>query len=312
MRFWILLYLFSAALYAEDEITTLLKKHSKKPFDARINAYSLTFSGKPFLKNPLGEGPSGDFDKNPLYRFDGFDCTTYIETVMALARSQTKAEFEYHMNHIRYKDGEISFFTRNHFPCADWIPNNIKSNYVSDITRVVAAELPVKEATALVSKKNWYRSFENPEIKRLGQQFVDEKVSLPYISMTDLVKCESVSKEEKDRRKEEEKPLTEHKEVVDLRFKYLLKDCKVDDKIIARIPSGSILNMIRENFKVSGTELLVTHQGFIIQKKEGPFLRHVSLTGGEHVKDVRFANYLILNLLLPSVKGIHLLGINSK
>jgi hypothetical protein len=63
---------------------------------------------------------------------------------------------------------------------------------------------------------------------------------------------------------------------------------------------------------VSGTELLVTHQGFIIQKKEGPFLRHVSLTGGEHVKDVRFANYLILNLLLPSVKGIHLLGINSK
>jgi hypothetical protein len=99
-----------------------------------------------------------------------------------------------------------------------------------------------------VSKKNWYRSFENPEIKRLGQQFVDEKVSLPYISMTDLVKCESVSKEEKDRRKEEEKPLTEHKEVVDLRFKYLLKDCKVDDKIIARIPSGSILNMIRENF----------------------------------------------------------------
>jgi hypothetical protein len=108
------------------------------------------FIGKPYNYSPLGEGQNAETDTDPLYRFDTFNCTTYTETILALHFSKTPTEFKETINNIRYKDGKISFETRNHFIETDWIPNNKK--YFIDITNTFP-ESKTKELS--INKRTW-------------------------------------------------------------------------------------------------------------------------------------------------------------
>ena len=73
------------------------------------------YMGAKYMRDPLGEERAPDTD--PLIRTDAFDCTTFVETVMAGGDVNN-------LNQIRYKDGEIDFLNRNHFIESDWLENN--------------------------------------------------------------------------------------------------------------------------------------------------------------------------------------------
>ena len=62
-----------------------------------------------------------------------FDCVTFIETVLALARSQTINEFVDTVRLIRYEGGEISWGCRNHY-MVDWARNNQDFGFIKDLT----------------------------------------------------------------------------------------------------------------------------------------------------------------------------------
>lgn len=81
------------------------------------------YMGAKYVNDPLGEGHAPDSD--PLIRDDAFDCTTFVETVLAHGDVDT-------LNKIRYKNGEIDFINRNHFIETDWLPNN--SNIVKNVS----------------------------------------------------------------------------------------------------------------------------------------------------------------------------------
>ena len=102
-------------------------------FADSVNNKILSISSKlldnPYLLNPLGE--EGGIDKDPLFREDFFDCLTFVETVLAKSFSNGKDIISF-MNKIRYKDGVVSFETRNHFQNPDWIKNNKNLENVSD------------------------------------------------------------------------------------------------------------------------------------------------------------------------------------
>lgn len=83
------------------------------------------YMGVKYVNDPLGEGRAPDTD--PLIRSDAFDCTTFVETVLANGDVDT-------LNQIRYKNGEIDFINRNHFIETEWLPNN------SDIVKNVSAQ----------------------------------------------------------------------------------------------------------------------------------------------------------------------------
>lgn len=73
------------------------------------------YMGAKYIRDPLGEEKAPDSD--PLIRTDAFDCTTFVETVMAGGDVNN-------LNQIRYKDGKIDFMNRNHFIESDWLANN--------------------------------------------------------------------------------------------------------------------------------------------------------------------------------------------
>ena len=102
-----------------------------------------SYLGARYENSPLGEGVPPDSD--PVIRFDAFDCTTFVETVLA-------GGCECRLNQIRYKDGEIGFLTRNHFIESDWLVAN------SDLVQNVSAEYaPTAVRRVVIDKANWFR-----------------------------------------------------------------------------------------------------------------------------------------------------------
>lgn len=136
----------------------------------------------PYLIDPLGEAQQGDISPQPLYRFDGFDCTTFVETMMALSVARDAGEFRKMMNRIRYKAGVVSYFNRNHFPTLDWIPNNLRAGFVRDVTVAIA---PAQESLTYIEKDRWYLK------KGLNNLVLSEKKSwarVRYIHKKELLK----------------------------------------------------------------------------------------------------------------------------
>lgn len=120
------------------------------------------YLGAEYIRDPLGEEIGIDTD--PLIRFDAFDCTTFVETVLS-GGSREK------LNKIRYKNGKIDFINRNHFIDTDWLENN--SNLVENVSAKYADTL-VRRVT--IDKKNWFK-------KKYGidTNFEKQTVNLEYI-----------------------------------------------------------------------------------------------------------------------------------
>lgn len=83
--------------------------------NAPRNDVGAEYLGTAYILDPLGEGRG--YDPDPLIRFDAFDCTTFVETVLADGDVER-------LNKIRYAGGVIGFENRNHFIETDWLPNN--------------------------------------------------------------------------------------------------------------------------------------------------------------------------------------------
>ncbi len=153
--------------------TASCASHDKNniPYGKSIPDTAEFFIGQPYIVAPLGEGKDGKIDKSPLFRFDGFDCVTYVETVLALHLSSGQNEFEKNMNSVRYADGKISYENRNHFIELNWIKNN--SKYVTDITNTLPG---AKSKTIRIDKNSWANA------REISAKFEPaENVTLPYI-----------------------------------------------------------------------------------------------------------------------------------
>lgn len=187
----------------------------------------------PYLVDPLGEAELGDISSRPLYRFDGFDCTTFVETMMALSLARDAEDFRKLMNRIRYKAGTVSYFTRNHFPTLDWIPNNVRSGFVKDVTSSIAN---AQESVTYIEKDKWY-------LKKGHKSFA----------------------------KSQKKSWA--------RVLYIAKEDLLSEKVLARIPSGAIFNVVRPAWdlkEATGTALDVSHQGLVVREQGETYIIHAS------------------------------------
>ncbi|MBQ2017786.1 MAG: DUF1460 domain-containing protein [Alphaproteobacteria bacterium] len=120
------------------------------------------FLGAPYVESPLGEASAPDSD--PLIRFDAFDCTTFVETVLANGDQGQ-------LNQIRYKNGEIGFLNRNHFIESDWLLNN--SERVENVSRYYAN---TAIRNVIIDKKAWLK-----KVHGIDSDFESVEINLEYI-----------------------------------------------------------------------------------------------------------------------------------
>lgn len=201
-----------------------------------------------------------------------FDCSTYVETVAALAKSDEPAEFFRNLLGIRYREGRPTFGSRNHFPEADWIPNNAAAGNLADVTREVAgsAGVAVGVESKVIDRAGWFaRNMRKSRVRALAsvdQDYAEKpgEARLPYIPVAQL------------------------------------------ERVLPRIPSGTVLNLVREDNPRK--EVLITHQGFVIQEGGKTYFRHARPPG--KIRTDELWAYLQKLQKRPDYRSWPLLGVN--
>jgi hypothetical protein len=97
--------------------------------------------GARYAPSPLGEGEG--FDPDPRIRLDRFDCTTLVETALALGASRSVEEALASLDVIRYS-GPASYATRRHYVEAQWLPALVAAGWLRDATGDVGGEATVE------------------------------------------------------------------------------------------------------------------------------------------------------------------------
>ena len=101
----------------------------------------------------IGEGKAPDGD--PIFRYDVFDCLTFVEEVLALTLPYDPLDAPQIRQRLRYgPDGGIDYDNRNHFMLQQWIPNGIASGILVDVTSDLGASVLMEKT---VSKNTWMR-----------------------------------------------------------------------------------------------------------------------------------------------------------
>ncbi len=256
----------------------------------RIERLSATLLGRAYRLDPLGEGAGSVIDPDPLWSLNFFDCLSLVETVLALARSTTAAQFVSELRAIRYHGGEPQFGTRNHFMEADWLPQNLARGVLADVT----SEMPAPQALAsgIITRRQWLEKIQtNPlqsrngrlrqspaahdELRRLAAQAPEsEAVSLGYARLRELATPDMA-------------------------------------KTVAAIPHAAVLLIVRPNTSVFGPVGAVTqisHLGFVMRRQGVVVFRHASSRRRRSgVIDVPLMEYLRQMQRTRSFTGIKVL-----
>jgi hypothetical protein len=293
MKFLVLLFIsISAFASPREEAQSLLDRfQSTSNTTDRLNSFSSSFLNLPYGNaGPLGEGEGSKYDQDPLYRFETFDCTTFVETNVSLALAHNVNEFENLMNQIRYENSQVDYLKRNHFPSLQWIPNNIKNGVFKEINQDVLPASELRTAEAIIDIPGW-----------LNKASINT-IQIPNASTPER---ESILQELKSH-SSEFKPAIAQLEYIPI------STLLARPELLKKIPSGSIISFVRPNWDLTqsiGTHMNVSHQGFIFQTKGGTILRHASASAHKVIELTLF-EYLKSFANSPTLKGIHLLQIN--
>lgn len=109
---------------------------------SRVRLVADALVGAPYVVNPLGGGP-GRVER--LHAdVNGFDCVTFVETVLAIARNPSAKAFRRDLTDIRYRDGLCSWDRRLHY-FSEWLASNIRAGRLRDRSTVDGSRVVLKE-----------------------------------------------------------------------------------------------------------------------------------------------------------------------
>lgn len=255
---------------------------------SRIAYFSQRFLEKPYVGGAQGEGEQGEFDQTPLYRFDAFDCLTYLNDVLALSLSAHASEFQKKLLQINYYNGIAKYENRFHFMSVDWNPQNQKNGIVRDITSTIS---DVCYATGEINRPNWFLNRSEQDIKLIKTISDHEMIN----RVNQLRSCSD--KVKKEMACVPYIPLT----------RFFDDQKNPIDAIFNRIPHASIIEIVRPNWNLKekiGTNLHISHLGFAIRKDATLSFRHAS-SEQKKVVEVLLSDYLKQCLASATVKGIN-------
>jgi len=162
------------ALLSDAELDARLARPA--PLTTRIELFSALFLDTRYVEHPLGDGDAGP-ERGPLWRTDAVDCVTFVETVLALAGSESLARARRTLDELRYGREPRSFAVRNHFVEAQWIPANVSRGYVRDAVPGLMPDAPA--AVLELRRARWAKV---PRLRRLaGAEVPDGDFPVRYV-----------------------------------------------------------------------------------------------------------------------------------
>lgn len=174
----LVLLVFLAAWFGRDAMAQDLPA-----MEDRLREISGQFLGKAYLASPLGEGQG--IDPDPLIRFDAFDCTTYVETVMAMSLSRSKQDVLPILNHIRYSKGQVDFNSRRHLPAFQWLDELTDKQVLMDVTAGLGHDIAYLEQQ--ISPYAWSNRQWRIVPQLPASSIPSKKLQLPYIPLHNIL-----------------------------------------------------------------------------------------------------------------------------
>ena len=157
------------SLESRERLDVVLAELSQKDLsDKSIQELAIeigkSFIGTPYVEKTL-ELPG---DENLVINLTGLDCTTYLETVVTLARiaragTLTFESYEKELEKLRYQNGvRKDYSSRLHY-FSDWIFQNQEKGIVTDITAEIGGTPYPNQPTFMSENPKFYPQLSSPE-----------------------------------------------------------------------------------------------------------------------------------------------------
>lgn len=124
----------------------------------------LTFLEQPYVEKTLEIGE----EETLVINLRGFDCTTYVENVLAfsmMAKSETEdfEDFVDNLKTIRYRNGVLNGYPSRLHYFTDWIRNNEQKGLVKDITSQIGGKALQKAINFMGTHRSLYPFLQQDE-----------------------------------------------------------------------------------------------------------------------------------------------------
>ena len=135
--------------------------------------------GRLFLNKPYQAGTLEGFGKEKLIvNVSAFDCTTFVETVLALARCTiagkfSNSEFRKHLKSIRYCNGKMNGYASRLHYFTDWLFDNERKKIVTDVSRSLGGKPLRKKINFITAHRELYPALGNK--KQLAKMATAER-----------------------------------------------------------------------------------------------------------------------------------------
>ena len=169
-------------------IDSLLNTSSKKYY--KTDSERLLFFAKSFIGTPY-KGGTLDTGENEtlIVCTDSLDCTTYVETVLALYLSSFKDnpgydDFSESLRYIRYRGGVIDGYASRLHYFSEWVYDNEKKGILREVTKKSEHDVRIFSLNYMTRHSNLYRQLKDndslvSEISNVEKSWIDYK--MPYI-----------------------------------------------------------------------------------------------------------------------------------
>jgi hypothetical protein len=124
--------------------------------------------GRSFLGVPYQAGTLEKKGRERLVAtLAAFDCTTFVETVLALARCVRKdklsaPEFHKHLKYIRYRGGKVNGYASRLHYFTDWLGDNEQKKVVKNVTRLLGGKPRRKRINFMTTHRDLYPALASP------------------------------------------------------------------------------------------------------------------------------------------------------
>lgn len=224
--------------------------------------------GEKFIGTPYEAGTLEGNPETLTVNLDGMDCTTFVETVAALALTVEEnrnswQDFLYNLEQLRYRQGRIDGYgSRLHY-ISDWVVDNTHRGNLREVTdRMPGAAYQIKTLDYMSSHRDAYPA--------MSDDAVYEKIK----------SCEVGYRSH--------------------RYPYIKSADLMSKKAATWLKEGDVIA-----FTTKTPGLDVSHIGIVVMKDGVPYLLHASSKGGKVMIDpLPLAEYMRKNRNLTGARFI--------
>jgi hypothetical protein len=171
------------------------------PIGERIVAMGRLFLGTPYVSGTLDTGANGE---HLVVNLRGFDCVTFYENMLALARiireypAPTVKDFENELTFLRYRKGKMDgYHSRLHYSI-DYFYNNEKKGVLQVVTREVGGQHAMYDDRAInfmTTHRSLYKQLVNDPAEYAAMLEIESDIharkAFYYIPKADIAAIES-------------------------------------------------------------------------------------------------------------------------